>query len=168
MARSACYSAAAQPRGRTELRLLIEMRALRELADRGLCDEELAVMRQLACATMRLARCGDVSGYRQANMIFHLRLLELAGDPAAAEVARLLLAPRVGHRPGGGELGAPMAACARQHGEIVNLLADDMVSAAGDLLRHHVSQHGAMASAGERVAGQAPPAMNGDLRWPIA
>jgi hypothetical protein len=33
-----------------------------------------------------------------------------------------------------------MAAGAREHYELVNMLADDMVNAADDLLRHHVSR----------------------------
>jgi hypothetical protein len=52
MVNSARQTAAARPRDPTELRLLIELPALRKLADRGLSDEELAMTRQLADATM--------------------------------------------------------------------------------------------------------------------
>jgi len=135
-------SAAPRP-GPTELRLLVELPALRKLADRGLSDEELAVSRQLARATVRSARSGDALGYRQADSSFHLYLLKLTSERAFSEVAGLLLTPGIEHRPVSEERGHRMVAEASEHGEIVDLLADDMVSAAADLLRHHVSRHGA-------------------------
>ncbi len=134
-----CY-AATHPRDLTELRLLVELLALRKLADRGLSDQELAVVRKLADATIRSARSGDVLGYLRADMVFHLYLLELTGDPALSEVARLLLAPGSLPAPRTEESGHLMAAAAREHCELVDMLADDMVNAAADLLRHHVSQ----------------------------
>ena len=122
----------------TELRLLVELSALRKLADRGLCDQEFALIRGLANATMRPALRGDVPGYLRADMAFHRCLLELTGDPALSGVGRLLLAPGGKHGPRAGESGPVMAAGAREHRELVNLLADDMFSAADDLLRNHV------------------------------
>ncbi len=133
-------SAANQPRDLTELRLLVELPALRRLADRGLSDQELAVIRELADATMRSARNGDVPGYLYADMVFHLYLLELTGEAARSEIARLLLAPGPGHAPPAEESGHLMATAAREHRELVGMLTDDMVSAADDLLRKHVSR----------------------------
>jgi DNA-binding GntR family transcriptional regulator len=132
--------AAIQPGERTELRLLLELPALRKLADRGLSDQELAVVRELADATMRPAGRGDVLGYLRADAVFHLYLLELTGDPALSEVVRLLLAPE--HVPAlrVEESGRFMTAGALEHCELVSMLTDDMVNAADDLLRHHVSR----------------------------
>jgi DNA-binding GntR family transcriptional regulator len=132
-----------QPPDPTELRLLVELPALRRLADRGLSDSELAVIRKLADATTRSARSDDVLGYLHADMLFHLYLVELTGNPALSAVARLLLTPDTPdprHAPRVAESGHLMAAEAREHHELVNLLADDMISAADDLLRHHVSR----------------------------
>jgi DNA-binding GntR family transcriptional regulator len=151
-ARIGC-SAAIRPGDLTELRLLIELRALHKLADRGLSDQELALIRKLADATMRLARSGDALGYLHADMVFHLHLLELTGDPALSEVARLLLAPDPRRAPPVEESGHLMAAEAREHRELVNMLADDTVSAADDLLRHHVSGLWPGSSALARPAG---------------
>jgi FCD domain/ANTAR domain len=137
------HSAATGPRDPIELRLLIELPALRKLADRGLSDEELAMIRQLASATVWPALRGDVAGYLQADMTFHLYLLKLTGDPALFRVAWRLLAAGVEHGPHDAELGRRMAAGAREHREIIDLLADDMVNAAEDLLRQHVARHGA-------------------------
>jgi DNA-binding GntR family transcriptional regulator len=129
-----------QPRDLTDLRLLVELPALRKLADRGLSDQEPTVIRKLADATMRSARSGDVLGYLRADMVFHLYLLELTGDPALSEVARLLLAPGPMPAPRIEESGHLMIAGALEHCELVNMLADEMVNAADDLLRHHVSR----------------------------
>lgn len=132
--------AAARPGDLTELRLLVELRALRKLADRGLSDQELAVIRKLADATLRSARGGDVPGYLRADIVFHLCLLDLAGDPALAEVGQLLLArdPRRAPRVDGS--GHLVAAEAREHCQLVSMLTDDQISAADDLLRHHLSR----------------------------
>jgi DNA-binding GntR family transcriptional regulator len=140
MAASARCSATSQPRDLTELRLLVELPALRKLADQGLSDQELAVLRKLADATMRSARDGDVPGYLQADMVFHLYLLELTADPALSEVARLVLAPGAVPASCAEEYSHLMVTGAREHRELVNMLTDDMVSAADDLLRHHVSR----------------------------
>jgi DNA-binding GntR family transcriptional regulator len=123
---------AAQPDERTELRLLIELSALRRLADRGLSEHELALVGRLADDTVRPARGGDVPGYLRADAAFHRCLLELTGEPGLAEIARLLPAPA---RPG--EPGQVMAREAREHRELAGLLADGMVSEADQLLRLH-------------------------------
>jgi DNA-binding GntR family transcriptional regulator len=132
---------AAAPRGDlAELRLLIELPALRRLADRGLSDQELTLVKGLADATMRAARSRDVPGYLLADMVFHLCLLDLTGDPALSDVARLLLAPdRLGpsHPERSDSL---MAREAREHGELVEMFADGMVSAADQLMRQHLSR----------------------------
>jgi DNA-binding GntR family transcriptional regulator len=163
------YSAGTQPRDLTELRLLVELPALRKLADRGLSDQELAVVRKLAEATMRPARSGDVLGYLDADMVFHLYLLELTGDPALSEVARLLLAPVPMPAPRIEECGHLMAAGAREHCELVNMLTDDSVNAADDLLRHHVSRQWVDRPASARGSpGSESVRREGDMKWPSA
>jgi DNA-binding GntR family transcriptional regulator len=134
----ACHSSVTQPHDAAELRTLIEVAALRRLADRGLTDEELATSRRLARATVRSARGGDLPGYLEADAAFHLYLLGLTSNPVQAEVARLLLGNRAGHRPGG-ERAQRMETGAGEHGEILALLADDRVGAASEMLRQHVA-----------------------------
>jgi DNA-binding GntR family transcriptional regulator len=133
-------TAETQPRDLTELRLLVELLALRKLADRGLSDQELAVVRKLADATMQSAGRGDVPGYLRADMVFHLYLLELTGDPVLSQVARLLLAPGAMPAPRIEESGHLMTAGALEHCELVDMLTDETVNAADDLLRHHISR----------------------------
>jgi DNA-binding GntR family transcriptional regulator len=135
----ACHSSVTQPLDVAELRTLIELPALRGLADRGLTDEELATSQRLARATVRSARTRDLRGYLEADAAFHLYLLGLTGNPVLAEVERLLLGIRAAHWPAGAELAQRMEIGAGEHGEIVALLADDRVSAAGEMLRQHVA-----------------------------
>jgi hypothetical protein len=140
MAPGARYPTTAQPPDLTELRLLVELSALRKLAERGLRDEELAVIRKLADATMRSALSADVADYLKADTDFHAGLLELAGDPALPEIGRTLLAAGDGHLPWTEEAGHFMRTGASEHGELVNMLARDMGGVADDLLRHHISR----------------------------
>jgi FCD domain len=77
----ACRSWMTHPRDVAELWALIELSALRKLADRGLTDEELATSRRLARATVRSARGGDLPGYLEADAAFHLYLLGLTSNP---------------------------------------------------------------------------------------
>jgi DNA-binding GntR family transcriptional regulator len=122
-----------------ELRLLIELRAVRRLTARGLSDQELALVTARADATLREARRADVAGYVRADTAFHLCLLRLTGGPALCDVARLLLAPgRVS--PPGAEESRYLTADAREHGQLIGMVADGMVSAADDLLRLHLSR----------------------------
>jgi DNA-binding GntR family transcriptional regulator len=121
------------------LRLLIELRAVRRLATRGLSEQELALVTRRADATLREARRTDVAGYLRADTAFHLCLLQLTGGPAVSDVARLLLAPgRVG--PPRAEESRYLMADAREHGQLIEVVTDGMVSAAGDLLRLHLSR----------------------------
>jgi DNA-binding GntR family transcriptional regulator len=118
-----------------ELRLLIELSALRRLADRGLSDHELALVRRLAEDTMRSARIGDRLGYLRADAVFHRCLLELPGDPSVAQIAPFLVAAGESRVPG-----LPLAHEAREHRELAVLLADGTVSAVDHLARAHLSR----------------------------
>jgi DNA-binding GntR family transcriptional regulator len=139
MTSSVRCSAATQPGDLTELRLLVELSALRKLTDRGLPEEELTLVRKLADATVVSARRGDVLAYLQADMTFHLCLLELTRDPALCEIAALLLASDPLHVPSAEDPGNLMAREAGDHCRLVEMLADGIVSAAQDLLRQHLS-----------------------------
>jgi DNA-binding GntR family transcriptional regulator len=140
MATGARYPTTPQPPDLTELRLLVELPALRKLVERGLRDEELTVIRKLADATVRSALSGDAAGYLKADTDFHIGLLELAGDPALPEIGRTLLAAGDGDPPWPEEAGHFMRTGASEHSELVNMLAGDMGGMAGDLLRRHISQ----------------------------
>jgi DNA-binding GntR family transcriptional regulator len=136
-----------------EFRLLIELPAVRRLADRGLSDQELALVQSLADATLQASRSADVRGYLRADTAFHLCLLELASDPVHCEVARLVLTPDRTCAPEMSDY--LMAREAREHAELVGLLADGLVSQADHLLRLHLSR---LAASGPASAAVAAPA----------
>jgi DNA-binding GntR family transcriptional regulator len=138
MAASIRYRPAGPAEDLAELRLLIELAAVRRLADRGLSDQELALVQNLADAALRAGRSGDVPGYLRADTAFHLCLLELTSDPVHSEVARVLLGAEW-TRPK--EMSAYlMAREGREHRQLIGLLADGMVSQADHLLRLHLSR----------------------------
>ena len=151
--------AGTQPEDIAELRLLLELPALRKLADRGLSDQELELVRKLARATMRAARSGDVLSYLQADIAFHRCLLELTGDPALSDIARLMLAQDRVCAPDGEGSEQIMARDASEHGELVGMLGDGMVSAADHLVRLHLARPSA-----SRPTSPLPaePGFNGD------
>jgi len=150
MAATTWYRPATQADDLTDFRLLMELPALRRLADRGLSGQELALVQEVADATTRAARSGDVPGYLRADMVFHLCLLELTSDPAISEIARLLLGA---DRACSAEVSAGlMARDAREHSELIGLLADGMVSPADHLLRLHLSRLSAGQLASARPA----------------
>jgi DNA-binding GntR family transcriptional regulator len=108
------------------------------------------VVRRLAEATLRAGRSGDVPGYLRADIAFHRCLLELTSDPAHSEVARVLLTPdRARARQMSDYL---MAREAREHSELVSLLACGLVSLADHLLRHHLARLAGSRPASARLA----------------
>jgi FCD domain len=147
----------------TELRQLLELAAVRRLADRGLSDQECARVRRMADATMRAARNRDVAGYLQADMLFHQSLLELTRDPALAEFARLALAadPSPAARS---ELSNDRAVReAIEHHDLAVLIADGMVSEADRLLRLHLSRQSPAGPVAERRANLEPSCLRAAL-----
>jgi DNA-binding GntR family transcriptional regulator len=151
-----------------ELRALVELPAVRRLARRGLSDDELALAAKLADATQRTARSADVPGYLEADMAFHLGLLELTGDPGLSQLAPVLVASDVLRPARAEEPGDLMAREAREHRELVRMLADGMVSAADHLLRLHLSRRAdGRADGGANAARVAEPEPigGGSMTW---
>jgi DNA-binding GntR family transcriptional regulator len=137
MAASIRYFPATQPADLAGLRLLIELRALRRLADRGLSDTELRRVTKLAQATMRAAGTGRALDYSLADTDFHRCLLELPGDPGLSDLGRLLT-PDLPRARSVGEFA--MGRDALEHAELVGMVADGMAAAADRLLRQHLSR----------------------------
>jgi DNA-binding GntR family transcriptional regulator len=123
----------AQPAELAELRLLIELSAVRRLAERGLSPAELGLVAKLADDSLR---AGDFLAYRKADTAFHLGLLALPGDPALTEVAGLLVPAQP---PVAGRRRAREAA---EHRQLVDLLAEGRASEADQLLRRHLTRPG--------------------------
>jgi DNA-binding GntR family transcriptional regulator len=162
VASSSCRAAAqpAQPDGLSELRQLLELAAVRGLADRGLSHQECVLVMGLADATVLAARRGDALGYLRADMLFHRCLLGLAGDATMTEIARLVIAPdRSPVRPAEGSERL-MAQEAREHRQLAGLISDGRVSAADHLLRIHLARRSAARLASVH-AGEPEPINSG-------
>ena len=130
---------AAELREMIELRLLVEIPAVRKVTEQGVSDSELAALERLAAATMAPARDGDILGYINADLAFHLYLLELAGNRQLVEVVRVLRSRSRLHGLRDSDFARFVRLNAREHLELVDLLADGRASAVNDLLRRHLS-----------------------------
>jgi DNA-binding GntR family transcriptional regulator len=130
----------AELRDMIELRILIEIPAVRKVTYQGVSDAQLSQLRRAAQATQVPARRGDILGYINADMSFHLHLLDLAGNTQLTELVRIL---RSRSRLHGlrEEDGIPfMTANADEHLELVSMIADGRSSDVDDLLRLHLSR----------------------------
>lgn len=129
----------AELREMIELRLLLEIPAVRKVADQGMSDPELAALERLATATLVPARDGDILGYINADMTFHLYLLDQAGNQELVEVVRVLRSRSRLHGLRDSESAGFMRQNAREHLDLVGLIAEGRVNAVDDLLRRHLS-----------------------------
>jgi DNA-binding GntR family transcriptional regulator len=123
-----------------ELRLLIEVPAVRKVTDQGVSDSELAALERLARATIAPARGSDILGYISADLAFHLYLLGLAGNRQLVEVVRILRSRSRLHGLRDQDAGVFMVRSADEHLELVTMISDGRASAADDLLRRHISR----------------------------
>ena len=130
----------AELRDMIELRLLIEIPAVRRVADDGVSDQELAVLRHLAEVTKGPAQRGDVLEYINADMAFHLHLLGLAGNGQLVEVVRILRSRSRLHGLRDADCGRFMAENADEHAQLVSLVADGRTNDVDDLLRRHITR----------------------------
>jgi len=129
----------AELREMIELRLLMEIPAVRKVTEQGLSDSELAALGRLAAATMAPARDGDILGYINADLTFHLYLLELAGNRQLVDVVRVLRSRSRLHGLRDSDFARFMRQNAREHLDLVDLLGEGSASAVDDLLRRHLS-----------------------------
>jgi DNA-binding GntR family transcriptional regulator len=130
----------AELREMIELRMLVEIPAVRQVTDRGVSEAELATLGRLAEATMAPARDRDILGYINSDLTFHLYLLGLSGNGQLVEVVRILRSRSRLHELREQDCAPFMLENAREHIDLVDLLADGRVSAVDDLLRRHISR----------------------------
>jgi DNA-binding GntR family transcriptional regulator len=130
----------AELREMIELRMLVEIPAVRQVADRGVSEAELATLERLAEATMTPAQDRDILGYINSDLAFHLYLLGLSGNGQLVEVVRILRSRSRLHELREEDCPPFMLENAREHLDLVDLVADGRVSAVDDLLRGHISR----------------------------
>ncbi len=142
-----------------DLRISVEVHAVRAVTEAGVSDAELRLLHRLADATAERARAGDVLGYITADLELHLELLSLVEQTELIELVRVLRTRGrihgVNHAPA-----AFMTVNAEEHRELVRLVGDGESNAAADLLRRHIGrldQAVARAPAGHRPGERVQP-----------
>lgn len=147
-----------------DLRIAMEEWVGRRLAERIL-PASLAEIRALAADMERLGQAGDVRAYHLANLRFHDRLVELAGNRKLTTTYRRLIKElslfrrmNLAHLAEGGQL--PLSA--GEHREIVTAIASGDALAAGRAMAAHadeskarmIGQHQDAATVSEVPEGQ--------------
>ncbi|MGE5169382.1 MAG: phosphonate utilization associated transcriptional regulator [Rudaea sp.] len=121
-----------------ELRAVLEEFAGRRAAQRA-TPEETAGLRALVDRMERAAARGDVDGYHDANVAFHDRIVELAGNPKLTLLYRRLVNELHLHRRASlGQQGI-LPLSMREHRAIVEHIASGHAAAAGRALHDHAS-----------------------------
>jgi DNA-binding GntR family transcriptional regulator len=122
-----------------DLRITVEVHAVRTITEAGVTDAQLRVLRRLADVTATRAWAGDVVGYINADLELHLQLLALAEQTELIELVRVLRIrgriQGVRHAPA-----AFMSINAEEHRELVRMVGDGESNAAADLLRRHIGR----------------------------
>jgi DNA-binding GntR family transcriptional regulator len=123
-----------------ELRLLIEVPTFVKIARHGITTAQEGELRSLARATVDTVAAGDLTAHVAADVAFHTAVLELHGNHQLVDTMRILR-----HRSRLFGLDAPEKAvylreAAREHGELVDLLASGKAADVKRLLTRHISQ----------------------------
>ena len=122
----------------SELRALIEVPTVRRIAEAGVAPEVVEGLRPLAAEIEDAAARLDLIAHVAADMEFHLRLLALAGNPHLVESVRSLRAQsRIYGLRSLAERGA-LVASAREHTELLDLVAARNAAGAEELMRRHI------------------------------
>lgn len=130
----------AELREMIEIRLLLEVPAVRRVTERGLSDADLDHLRSLADRTIEAARSGDVLRYINADMDLHLELVRFAGNDQTVAVVKVLRLRSRLHGLLDDDLRRFMVDSALEHAKLLVLVGDGSTAAAGDLLARHISR----------------------------
>jgi DNA-binding GntR family transcriptional regulator len=121
-----------------ELRMLLEVPTVRSLAQRGIDDDVMAQLRQLADDIDRAAAAGDVVSHNRIDLEFHSLLLAQAGNANLVTVVRSL---RIRCRLyGAAELAATdqLMPLLREHHDLLDALQRGDSEGAATTMAHHI------------------------------
>lgn len=122
----------------TELRLLIEVPSVRNLARRGLAAAEYRTLKQLATQIERAAVRNDMVAHNKADLEFHTTLLGLLGNKTLTDTVRSL---RVRSRLYGMSRLADsgqLLPSSHEHTELLEKIRDRDAAGATRLMRRHI------------------------------
>jgi DNA-binding GntR family transcriptional regulator len=122
----------------TQLRLLIEVPSVRQVATRGLAPAEYDELRTLADEIERSAEAPDLIAHNKADLEFHTRLLAVLGNGAlVATVRSLRMRSRLYGQSTLADAGT-LKPSAHEHSELLELLVANDGRAAARLMRKHI------------------------------
>lgn len=119
-----------------ELRAVLDEFAGRRAAQAA-TPAQAAELRALVERMQRSVVKGDVDGYHAANLAFHDRIVELAGNPKLTELYRRLVKELHLHRRAALGQAGTLPVSIREHRAIVDHIAAHQVAAAGRALYDH-------------------------------
>jgi DNA-binding GntR family transcriptional regulator len=122
----------------TELRLLIEVPSARNLARRGLVDDEYRMLKQLADQIEHAAVRNDMVAHNKADLEFHTALLGLLGNRTlVATVQSLRVRSRLYGMSRLADSGQ-LLPTSHEHSELLELIRDGDAAGAARLMRQHI------------------------------
>ena len=119
-----------------ELRAVLDEFAGRRAAQTA-TPAQAAELRALVERMEAAVACGDVDGYHAANIAFHDRIVELAGNPKLTFVYRRLVNELHLHRRAALGQAGILPVSMREHRTIVDHIASRQAAAAGRALHEH-------------------------------
>ena len=119
-----------------ELRAVLDEFAGRRAAQRA-TPGQASELRALVAEMERSVADGDVDGYHGANLAFHDRIVELAGNPKLTELYRRLVKELHLHRRAALGQAGILPVSIREHRAIVDHIAAHRAAAAGRALYDH-------------------------------
>ena len=121
-----------------ELRGVLDEYVGRKLAQ-TITPLQIRELRQIVSRMEAAASSNDVGAYLAANLEFHDRMVELAGNDKLLLVYRRLVNELHLFRRRTLEQGGTLSVSTREHRDIVKLIADGQAAAAGKALHDHVA-----------------------------
>jgi len=121
-----------------DVRLLLEVPTIRNLAKTGFTGEQRAAASSFAEASLESAQHSDLMSHVMADIRFHLYLLSISGNDQIVEIVRVL---RSRSRPYGLQSSSKRAfllESAREHIELVKLIGNRQSTQAADLMEAHI------------------------------
>lgn len=125
-----------------DVRLLLEVPTIRNLAAKGLSKDQRAAAQLLAEASLESAQRYDLVAHVSADIRFHLFLLSLSGNHQIVEIVRVL---RSRSRPYGlqsSKKRAFLLESAHEHLALVKLIGDRQTNQAAELMEAHIRRAG--------------------------
>jgi DNA-binding GntR family transcriptional regulator len=132
----------AELREMRDVRILIEVPTIRDLATRGFTADQHMAAQMLARASLETAQRHDLIAHVSADIRFHLYLLSLSGNQQLVEIVRVM---RSRARPYGlqsAKKRAFLLESADEHIALVKLIAERQQVRAADLMEAHIRRAG--------------------------